>query len=157
MRNARVWWVLLAVAAVIATVVWFVSGPEPETTTPRPERDEPVRFSHDGLAVDSADLEVGTAAVRGAIHPGYISWLVIVGCAEPEGCAGEFSVTVEYHAGTETRRIELESRCDVPSGGEMRFEGLQDPSTPVGRIDGLTLEVLERRRTGEEVIEEIEL
>lgn len=157
MRGARVWWVLLAIVAVVAAVVWFVSGPEPVPTTPRPERDEPVRFSHDELTVDSAELEVGTATVRGAILPGYTSWLVIVGCAEPDGCAGEFSVTIEYDTGTESRRIGFENRCDVPFGGEMRFEGLQDPSTPVGRIDALTLEVLERRRTGETVIEEIEL
>jgi hypothetical protein len=156
-RNARVWWLLLAVAAVVAVVVWFVSGPEPIKTTPRPERDEPVRFSHDEVAVDSARLEVGAASVRGAIHPGYTSWLVIVGCAEPDGCAGEFSVTIEYHTGTESRRIEVENRCDVPFGGEMRFEGLQDPSTPVGRIDELTLEVLERRRPGETAADEIEL
>jgi len=156
-RGARVWWVLLAVVAVVVVVVWFVSGPEPMTTTPRPERDEPVRFSHDELTVESAELEVGTASVRGAIHPGYISWLVIVGCAEPEGCAGEFSVTIEYHTGTESRRIEVENRCDVPVGAEMRFEGLQDPSTPVGRIDKLILEVLERRPPGVPVIDEIEL
>lgn len=157
MRSARVWWVLLAVVAVVVAVVWLVSGPEPVPTTPRPERDDPVRFSHDGLMVDAAELEVGTAAVRGAIHPGYTSWVVVVGCAEPDGCAGEFSVVIEYHTGTESRRIEIEDRCDVPFGGEMRFEGLQDPSTPVGRIDALTLEVLERRRAGESATDEIEL
>ena len=109
MKNARIWWLLLAIVGVVVVVIWFVSAPEPIKTTPRPERDEPVRFSHDELAVDSADLEVGTATVRGAIHPGYTSWLVIVGCAEPDGCAGEFSVTIEYHTGTESRRIEVEN------------------------------------------------
>jgi hypothetical protein len=156
-KNARVWWLLLAIIGVVVVVIWFVSAPEPVETTPRPERDEPVRFSHDELAVDSPELEVGTAAVRGAIHPGYTSWLVIVDCAEQEGCAGEFSIAIDYLAGAEARRIVVDSRCDVPFGGEMRFEGLQDPSTPVGRIEELTLEVVDRRRSGEPVTDEIEL
>jgi hypothetical protein len=43
----------------------------------------------------------------------------------------------------------------VPNGGEMRFEGLQNAPTPVDRIEGLTLEVLERG-VSDEIVDSLE-
>lgn len=156
MSGPRVLLIVLAIVVALVTAVWFFTRPQPEVTTPPPKLDEPLRFSYEGLAVKSADLLVGTASVRGAIHSGYLSWVVIANCAEPEGCAGEFRVEIEYDTGSETRKIIVDARCDVPLGGELRFEGLQDPPTPVSRIEGLELEVVEFGRFGAQVPDETE-
>jgi hypothetical protein len=62
-------------------------------------------------------------------------------CGEPDGCAGEFGITVSFDTGSGDRQLLLVNGLEVPMGGELRFQGLQDPSTPVERIDKLVLEV----------------
>lgn len=142
--GTRVLLILAALIVVFVVVVWYIGCPHPEETPPRPERSEPLRFDHNEFKVESPDLEVGPASVRGAIHPSYLSWVVVIDCAEPEGCTGELKLTIEYDTGSETRRIIVDNRCDVPLGGELRFEGFQDPPTPVSRIKSLTLDVVDR-------------
>ena len=148
MRDLRGLLILTAVVLVVATVVWLARSPKPGPTRLEPEEDQPIRFRFVELSIDSPDLEVVAPEVRGAIRRTYSSWLVTLSCAEPEGCAGEFTIEVRYHTGNESERIVIATRCDVPLGGELRFEGLQDPSTPIDRIEGLTLEVLERGAPG---------
>jgi len=62
-------------------------------------------------------------------------------CAEPDGCTGEFGIKVSFHTGSDHRQLVLVNHFEAPMGGELRFQGLQDPSTPVDRIDGLALDV----------------
>lgn len=141
MREGRGPLILIAVL-VVAAVVWFAVHRRSEINRPmRLEPVEAVRFEFEKVAVGSSDLRVGPARVRGAIQQGFTSWLVMMECAEAEGCIGEFAVTVSYHTGTERRQVVLVNRLEAPMGGELRFQGLQDPSTQVLRIDELTLDV----------------
>ncbi len=142
MRDARGLLILLAVLVVAAAVVWF--SIHRRSDEPGPvllETAETVLFDFAGLAVRSPDLRVGEARVRGANQGEFSSWLVVMDCEEPEGCAGEFGVTVSFDTGSADRQIVLVNDLQVPMGGELRFQGLQDPSTPVERIDKLVLEV----------------
>jgi hypothetical protein len=148
-RDSRGLLIVMAVVIAVAAVVWLASRPEHEPSRLKPETDQPVRFRFADLSITSPDLEVVEPEVRGSIRASYSSWLVILICAEPEGCAGEFAVDLRYHTGSESRRLVIVNRCDVANGGELRFEGLQDPSTPVDRIERLTLEVLERGIPGQ--------
>ena len=149
MRDSRGLLIVVAVVVALATVVWLVNRPKHEPSRLVPEDDKPVRFRFVDVAVTSPDLEVVEPEVRGSIRSTYSSWLVVLKCAEPEGCAGEFAFQVSYHTGNESRQLVIIEQCDVPNGGELRFEGLQDPPTPVDRIERLTLEVLERRVPGQ--------
>ncbi len=142
MREARGLLILLAVVVVGALVVWFAIGRRGgESSSPALEPFEAILFDFDDVAVTSPDLQVGQARVRGAIQDGFSSWLVMMDCAQADGCAGEFAVKVSYHTGSEGRELVLANALEVPMGGELRFQGLQDPSTPVDRIDKLSLEV----------------
>lgn len=142
MRETRGLLILLAVVIVGALVVWFAIGRRGgESRSPAMEPVEAILFDFDEVAVRSPDLRVGQARVRGAIQDGFSSWLVVVDCAQTDGCAGEFAVRVSYHTGSEARELVLANGLEVPMGGELRFQGLQDPSTPVDRIDKLSLVV----------------
>jgi hypothetical protein len=147
-RDIRGLLIVVAVVVALAAAVWLVNRPKHQPSRLVPENDEPVRFRFADVSITSPDLEVVEPEVRGSTRSTYSSWLVVLSCAEPEGCAGEFAVEVKYHTGDESRRVVIVNRCEVPNGGEMRFEGLQDPSTPVDRIEGLTLEVRERGTPG---------
>lgn len=157
MTGARGLLILLAIIVALVVVVWTIGCPPKEETTPPRKRAEPVRFNHEDITVKSPDLEVGPATVRGSIFESYLSWVVIIGCAEPEGCAGEFNVTIDYDTGSESRKIIVDNRCEVPMGGELRFEGFQDPATPVAAIGRLTLDVVALGSLDELEVEEIEL
>lgn len=143
-RESRGLLIVVVVVVALAAVVWFLSRPEHEPSRLIPEKDEPVRFRFTDVSLRSPDLEVVQPEVRGSIRSSYTSWLVVMNCAEPEGCAGEFALEVSYATGDGTRRLSLVTLCDVPDGGEIRFEGLQDPATPIERVERLTLEVRER-------------
>lgn len=156
MRESRGVLIVVAVVVVLAAAVWFLSRPEHEPSRLIPENDEPVRFGFTDVSLRSPDLRVVEPEVRGSVRSTYSSWLVVLRCAEPEGCAGEFSVEVSYDSGGEERSLNLVSRCDVPNGGELRFEGLQDPPTPIDRIERLTLEVLDRGVSGDSSIDPAE-
>jgi len=149
-RDSRGLLILLVVVVVIAAGVWLWTRPQPDRGLGEPTDREPIRFHYSEVAVRSPDLEVGPADVKGAIHPDYTSWRVTLTCGEIEGCAGEFAVELRYTTGSDDERLVLVSRCDVPSGGEMLFGGLQDPPTPVGRIERLSLEMRERATPGQE-------
>ncbi len=149
MRDFRGLLIVIAVAVALAAVVWLVSRPEHEPSRLIPEVDEPVRFRFADVAVASPGLAVGGAEIRGAIRPTYSSWLVVLTCAEPDGCAGEFAIEVSYHTGEASRKLGIVQHCDVANGGELRFEGIQDPPTPIDRIERLTLEVVERNIPGQ--------
>jgi hypothetical protein len=151
MRDSRGLLILLVVVVVLAAAVWWWTRPRPEPPSRQPTRQEPIRFHHTEVAVRSPDLSVGDAEIHGAIHPDYTSWQVSMPCDEPEGCAGEFAVEVRYDAGAGSGRLVLLGRGDVPSGGRLRFEGLQDPPTAVDGVDRVTLEVRSRGRAGAEV------
>lgn len=157
MRDFRGLLIVISVVVALAAVVWLVSRPKHEPSRLIPEDHEPVRFHFTDVSVTSPNLEVAEPAVRGSIRSTYSSWLVVLTCAEPEGCAGEFTVEVRYHSGGESRRIAIVDRCDVPNGGELRFEGLQDPPTPIDRIEGLTLRVVERMAPGQTSADRVEL
>ena len=141
MREARGPLILLGVL-VVAAVVWFAVQWRSDRNRPaRLEVVEATLFDFAAVAVTSPDLLVGPARVRGAIQDGFSSWLVTMDCAQPDGCTGEFGIEVSFHTGSDRRQLVLVNRFEAPMGGELRFEGLQDPSTPVDRIDGLALDV----------------
>lgn len=148
MRDSRGLLILLTVVVAAAVVVWFATRtpgpPAPVPTPAEPETDTTVRLDFDDLPVDSPDLAVGPARVRVAIQDGFSSWSVIIDCAEPEGCAGELAARVDLDAGDDERQVVLAGRVDVPAGGELHFEGLQDPATPVAGINRVSLEVRHR-------------
>ena len=146
MRDSRGLLLLLVVVVAAAIVVWLLTRREPAAPTPQPpaETPETVRLEFDDVRVDSPDLAVGSARVRTAIQQGFSSWLVIVECAETDGCAGELAVDVGYDTGDGRDHVVLAGRFDVPDGGEMRFQGLQDPATTVAAVDRVTVEVRHR-------------
>jgi hypothetical protein len=145
-RDSRGLLLLLVLVVATAIAVWLLTRREPEPLTPQPPAETPdtVRLEFDDIPVDSPDLAVGPARIRSAVQEGFSSWLVIVECTEPGGCAGELAVDVELDTGAGRDHVVLAGRVDVAAGDEMRFEGLQDPSTPVEAIDGVTLEVRHR-------------
>lgn len=157
MRDFRGLLIVISVVVALAAVVWLVSRPKHEPSRLIPEHDEPIRFHFADVSVISSNLEVAEPEVRGSIRSTYSSWLVVLKCVEPEGCAGEFTVEVKFHTGDESQRVVMVDRCDVPNGGELRFEGLQDPPTPIDRIEGLTLEVLKREVPGQTSADRVEL
>lgn len=158
MRDSRGLLLLLAVVVVAAVAVWLLTRRAPES--PRrvlpSEAPETERLEFDEVRVDSPDLEVGPARVRTAIQEGFSSWLVIVECAETRGCVGELAADVEYDTGAGSDHVVLAGRFDVAAGGELRFEGLQDPSTPVEAIDRVTLAVRHRGSEGDVLSEPIQ-
>jgi hypothetical protein len=150
--------ILLAVALVAAAIlVWYLARPEPVVVPATPEPEGPTRVGVTAVGVRSPDLGVGDAEVKAAVYPDYSSWLVKLPCADAAGCAGRLALDIAYHSGTEDRVISLTGRFDVPSGGELRFEGIDNRPTAVERIDSITLRVVERAVVGEPEAEEIEL
>jgi hypothetical protein len=148
-RDSRGLLVVIAVVVVLAAVVWLVSRPEHVPERLIPEDNAPVRFRFVDVAVTSPDLQVVAPEIRGAFRSTYSSWLIVLTCAEPDGCAGEFALEVSYDSGGESRKLAIVEQCDVANGGELRFEGLQDPSTPIDRVERLTLTVLDRKVPGQ--------
>ena len=147
MRDSRGLLILLAVVLVVATVVWLAIRPTPDRPRPKAEDDEPIRFHYTDPPVTSPGLEVNGVEVHGAIYPSYTSWAVTMSCAEADGCSGSIVVEIDYRNGTDVHQIMMASRADVPSGGELRFQGLQDSSTPVSEITMLSIKVNESRRS----------
>lgn len=148
MRQSR-GLLLLLVAVVVAAVVLFILSRQPsEPETPAVEPPEVVHFSADDVPVRSRDLGVSNAGVRVAIHPTFASWLVRVACDEPDGCAGEFAATVRYTGGGEEHSLALVGRFQASLGGDLRFEGLQEPPTVVDRVDQVVVEVQSRETPG---------
>ncbi len=147
MRDSRGLLIALAVVVVVvvAAVAWWATRPQPGPTRDVPDEIKPVEFDFTEIAVESPELEVGRAKVKGVIYPTYTTWRVTMDCAEPKGCTGEFAIDLSYHAGSEIRRLVIINRCEAPVGRELRFEGLQDQSTPVDRIEKLSLAVRDRR------------
>lgn len=137
---------VIVVVAVAAAILLRTRG---SSAPAEPDRPEPVRFHHTDVAVASPDLDVGPADVRGAYGPGHTSWRVETICEEPEGCNGSFRVEVRFDSGSGEKRITIGSYVDVPSGGPMRFEGLQNPSTAVLAIKRVSLEVHSRGTPGQ--------
>ena len=143
---------LLLVVVVAAAVVLFILSRQPgEPAGPAVEAPDVVRFSADDVPVRARGLEVSSAGVRVAIHPTFASWLVRVTCDEPDGCSGELTATVRYTDRGEDRSLGLVGSFDVPVGGDLRFEGLQEPPTGVDRIDRVLLEVQSRATPGASV------
>lgn len=155
MRDIRGLLIVVAVVVALAAAVWLVTRPKHEPSRLIPENDEPVRFRFDDVSIASPDLEVVEPEVRGSIRSTYSSWLVVMKCAEADGCAGEFTLEVKYLTGDERRRLLIVNRLEVPYGGELRFEGLQDPPAPVDRIEGLFLELLEPGAS-DEIVDSLE-
>ena len=153
MRDSRGLLILLVVVLVVATVVWLATRPIPERSRPEAEDDGPIRFHYTDPPLTSPGLEVTGVEVHGAIYPSYTSWAVTMSCAEAEGCSGSIVVVIDYRNGADTQQIMLASRVDVPPGGELRFQGLQDSSTPVSDITMLNLKVNESRRSADRLDE----
>jgi hypothetical protein len=146
-KDARGLLILLAVVVVVAGVFYLVTRPKPEAATPA-IGDEPVRFRADDVPLTSDDLAVTMKSVRAAVHADYTSWLVLLTCDEPEGCAGELEAMLRVHGGGSERRLTMVGRVDVPAGGELRFEGMEDVASVVDRVDRVTLVVRERAPRG---------
>ena len=144
MRDLRGLLIFAAVVVFVAAVLWLATRRGSEPALPAGEGEAPIRFQQTDVPLISKDLAVELQEVRGTIHPEYTSWSVKLTCGEPEGCSGELAVRVDYHSGADARRLVLVNRVNVASGGELRFNGLQDPPTPVSRVDRLTLEVRKR-------------
>lgn len=144
-RASRGLLIVVVAVLVMAALVWLATRSRPEP--PGVERDAagPIRFEFVGITVTSPDLEVGPAEIKGAVYSDYSSWRATMSCNEPDGCTGEFALEVDYRAGGEARRVVFINRCEAAMGGALRFEGLQDQSAPVDAIDGVTLEIRDRR------------
>lgn len=145
MRDSRGLLILLAVVVVVAGIVWWLTRPQPETVVPVVHQEGPVRFDYSDRPVDSPDLEVSNAEVRGSYLSGVTSWSVTMTCEEDRGCVGKLVLEVEYASGNDDGRVLIVDRVDLPTGGELRFQGIEDPGLQVGVIRKITLEVLDRR------------
>ena len=145
MRDSRGLLILLAVVVVVAGIVWWLTRPQPETVVPVVHQEGPVRFEFSDHPVDSPDLEVSNAEVRGVYLSGVNSWTVTTNCARSAGCVGKVVLEVEYASGNDDGRVLIVDRVDLPDGGELRFQGIEDPGLQVGVIRKITLEVLDRR------------
>jgi hypothetical protein len=108
-----------------------------------------VRFRFEDVPIESPDLKVRLEAVQGVVRGSHGSWLVSLVCAEPSGCAGEFSVEVDYDTGTSEARLVISRQLQASDGETMRFEGLQDPPRAVNRVARVKLEVVSRLGAGE--------
>ncbi len=150
MRRSHGLLVLVLVVVVAgAAAIWLWSR---SRTAPRPaslELPAPVQFGFTDVTVDSPDLDVGPADVRGAVASGHTSWIVEMVCEEPAGCTGSLRVELRFESGSGEQRIAIGSSVDVPSGGPMRFEGLQDPPATVATITRVSLEVRSRGTPGQ--------
>jgi len=143
-------WILIIcviVVAAIAAAIWLRPRSSPEPI--EPAGPEQVRFHYTDVKVVSPDLDVGPADVRGAYGPGNTSWWVETVCEEPEGCNGSFRVEVRFDSGSGEKRVTIGSYIDAPSGGPMRFEGIQNPSASVVAVTSVSLEVHSRGTPGE--------
>jgi hypothetical protein len=140
-RDSRGLLILLAVVVIVATVVWFLTRPPSPRGVPESDADQPIRFLHDDVPVVSPDLAVELERVVGAIHTSYSSWSVVLVCREPDGCSGDLELEVAYRSGPADRKLVMITHAAAPAGGELRFEGLQDPPEPIDGVDGLTLAV----------------
>ena len=106
------------------------------------------RLSFTEVPISSPGLAVSLQSVQSAMHPGHTSWSLTLVCDEPEGCAAELTATVDYRSGGDRRQIAFNTRCDVSDGGVIRFDGLEDPPSPVTRVDRVMLEVTSRAAPG---------
>lgn len=140
---------IICVIVVVAVAAAFLLRTRPSSSPAEPDRPAPVRFHHTDVAVDSPDLDVGPADVRGAYGPGHTSWRVEMVCDEPDGCNGSFQVEVCFDSGAGEEQVVIGSYVDATLGGSMRFEGLQDPSTAVMTIKCVSLEVRSRGTPGQ--------
>jgi hypothetical protein len=157
-RDSRALLIVLALVVVVAAAIWLAlrRGPETPAPAPVPTPVEVERLEFDDLAVDSPDLAVGPARLRIAVQNGFSSWSLTTDCGEPDGCVGELSVEIGYDTGTDRGRVVLAGRFDTPAGGELRFEGLQDPATEVEGIDRVALEVRHRGPEADVISEPIQ-
>ena len=142
-----------AALLVVAALLWLATRSRPEPPRVEPVEAAPVRFEFADVAVTSPDLAVGGAEVRTTVYPDYSSWRVTVICNEPDGCTGEFAVEVDYRSGSEARRVAFINRCEAPLGQALRFEGVQNLSTPIDAIDRVVLEVRDRRELDQGPVE----
>jgi hypothetical protein len=140
-REARGLLILLLVVVVLAGVVWFATRKPPESGVPSSDDEGPIRFSFTEASMVSPDLEVTLDAVKGAIFADSTSWLVYVVCAEAEGCVGEFALEVKYRGSDGSHRLVMVQQFDAANGEVLSFEGIRKPSTDVGKIDRVTLDV----------------
>lgn len=99
--------------------------------------------------VDSPDLDVGRADVRGVVGSDHTSWRVEMTCEEPAGCNGSLRMELRFDSGSGEEKIVIASHVDAPSGGPMRFEGLQNRPATVATITRVSLEVLSRGTPGQ--------
>ena len=139
MSTRRFWLIAAAVVLVVAAIFLYWRGCRP--APPAPE--EVARdFLVDGVSVDSPDLAVGPATVRGIVHPAYTDWSCLLECRETDGCRAEVQLVVTYRSQGETRHLNLSGRLLAVSGETMRIARAQRPPTVVDTVEGVTLEII---------------
>jgi len=136
---------VLAVVVLLCLGAWFCTRTPPSPPVePEPPPPRPIRFGFEELTVDATGIVVGPALVRGAVQPGFTSWLVIVECMEPEGCAGEARVTIDYEAASGSGSNVITGRFDAAMGSSVRFEGLGKEPVTVSGVRRVSIEATER-------------
>lgn len=149
MKNTRGLLILLAVVVAAAAVLFLLTRREPLPVTPTAvEEPGPIRYRADDVPLSSRGLALSLVGVRASIHADATTWLVALTCDEPEGCAGELEATLHYHSDDEGRRLVMVGRFDVPVGGELRFEGMEQASAAIDRVDRVEVRVRERTPRG---------
>ena len=149
MKNTRGLLILIAVVVAAAAVLYLLTRREPTPVTPATvEEPGPIRYRADDVPLSPGGLALSLVGVRASIHPDATTWLVSLTCDEPEGCSGKLEATLHYHSGDEGRRLVMVGRFDVPVGGELRFEGMEQASAAIDRVDRVEVRVRERTPRG---------
>lgn len=136
---------MLASVVLIAGVVWWLTRPQPKTVEPVIHDEGPVQFEFSELPVKGRGIAVSDAEVRGSYLSGVTSWSVAMTCEERDGCVGKLVLEVEYTGGEDDGRVVIVDQVDLPYGGELRFQGVEDPGVVVQGIEKIILEVRDRR------------
>lgn len=135
---------LIAVAVVgalaIAFLAWRAWRPGPLV-----EAGPPQSFSVDNVVVDSPDLAVGPATVRGTIHEGYTDWACILECREPAGCNAEIQLIVDFTRAGENQQLVLAGAVAAATGEVIRLDRVEWRQVSADRVGRVRLVVVGRR------------
>lgn len=139
MTNRRTWLVVAIIVLAVVAIVLYWRG----CRTAPPEPTDVARdFLVDGVSVDSPDLAVGPAMVRGTVHPGYTDWACLFECREPDGCRAEVQMVITYMSKGKAERLIFGGTLQAAAGETMRIARVQRPPTPVDEVESIALEVI---------------
>jgi hypothetical protein len=136
------WMAVLAVVVVTILVAVFLW----RGFRPAPAPPEIPNFTQDKVTATSPELAVSEALVRGIVHPGYIDWVCLIECLEPEGCRADLRVVVDFRSHGKPQRLMIDGRVDADMGETMRIGRVQRPPVEVDGVDKVTVEVRRSNR-----------